>query len=193
MGAYDCDNYNDLMARIDEVKKRNKVTNSPTQMSGTSDAEFWKKRALEYSKTCCDLLARLSNGTKVDSIQLNENGISFHISTQPERKTGASDLISRRAVELALIEKGQASKRYKLGEFWELNGEEIREALASVPSAQPEWKKWTWTPAFNGKFTGGAYWFNCSKCGRIVPEVRNGGWNFCPNCGADMRGDEQDG
>lgn len=37
MGAYDCDNYNDLMARIDEVKKRNKAINSPTQMSGTSD------------------------------------------------------------------------------------------------------------------------------------------------------------
>ena len=95
MGVYDCDNYNDLMARIDKVKNPNKAINSPTQMSGTSDAEFWKKRALEYSKTCCDLLARLSNGTKVDSIQLNENGISFHISTQPERKTGASNLISR--------------------------------------------------------------------------------------------------
>jgi len=54
-----------------------------------------------------------------------------------------SDLISRRAVELALIEKGQASKRYKVGEFWELNGEEIREALASVPSAQPERKTGT--------------------------------------------------
>lgn len=61
-----------------------------------------------------------------------------------------------------------------------------------IPSAQPERKKGEWIPEFDGKFTGGAYWFSCSKCKRIVPEVRNGGWNFCPQCGADMRG-EQDG
>ena len=51
----------------------------------------------------------------------------------------------------------------------------------------PERKKGTWELMFNGQFKGGAYWFSCSKCNRIVPEVRNGGWNYCPNCGADMR------
>ena len=61
------------------------------------------------------------------------------------------------------------------------------DALRDMPSAQPERKKGEWIPEFNGKFTGGAYWFSCSKCKRIVPEVRNGGWNFCPQCGADMR------
>ena len=49
-----------------------------------------------------------------------------------------SDLISRQATYIALVEKGQASKRYKLGETWELNGEEIREVLDALPSAQPE-------------------------------------------------------
>ena len=48
------------------------------------------------------------------------------------------DLISRQATYLALVEKGQASKRYKIGETWELNGEEIREVLDALPSAQPE-------------------------------------------------------
>ena len=47
------------------------------------------------------------------------------------------DLIRRQATYLALVEKGQASKRYKLGETWELNGEEIREVLDALPSAQP--------------------------------------------------------
>ena len=30
--------------------------------------------------------------------------------------------------------------------------------------------------------------FNCSECGRLIfePKEKN---NFCPNCGADMRGD----
>ena len=49
-----------------------------------------------------------------------------------------NDLISRQATYIALVEKGQASKRYKLGETWELNGEEIREVLDALPSAQPE-------------------------------------------------------
>ena len=50
-----------------------------------------------------------------------------------------SDLIDRQAAIIALLEKGQKSRRYKLGEFWELNFDEIREALATVPSAEPAW------------------------------------------------------
>ena len=41
-----------------------------------------------------------------------------------------NDLITRREVELVLLEKGQKSRRYKLGEIWELNFDEIREALS---------------------------------------------------------------
>lgn len=40
----------------------------------------------------------------------------------------------------ALVEKEQASRRYKLGQTWELNLSEIHEALDSIPSAQPEQK-----------------------------------------------------
>ncbi len=35
----------------------------------------------------------------------------------------------------ALVEKGQASKRYKLGEIWELNGKEILEAVGAMKPA----------------------------------------------------------
>lgn len=70
--------------------------------------------------------------------------------------------------------------------------EDIARILNDMPTIQsePERKKGTWELMFNGQFKGGAYWFSCSKCNRIVPEVRNGGWNFCPNCGADMRGEQ---
>ena len=40
------------------------------------------------------------------------------------------DFITRREVELVLLEKGQRSRRYGLGEVWELNFDEIREALS---------------------------------------------------------------
>ena len=56
--------------------------------------------------------------------------------------------------------------------------------LDGYERALAERKTGEWIPAFDGKFTGGAYWFNCSKCNRIVPDVRNGGWDFCPSCGS---------
>ena len=58
--------------------------------------------------------------------------------------------------------------------------------LYEIEEREPERKEASWLPLFNGEFTGGAYWFKCSECGRIVPDVRNGGWRFCPNCGVDM-------
>ena len=40
----------------------------------------------------------------------------------------------------------------------------------------------------------GVFWFNCSVCGQKPPNDQFGQeWhsNFCPNCGADMRGDAE--
>ena len=42
------------------------------------------------------------------------------------------DLIDRQEVIIALLEKGQRSKRYKLGQVWELNFDEIREVLNKI-------------------------------------------------------------
>lgn len=95
------------------------------------------------------------------------------------------DLISRAAAELALIEKGQASKRYKLGEFWELNGKEIREALDTVPVVKPKTGKWICdkvTERMAGLISYKVY--NCSECGNQI--VVKKPYNFCSNCGARM-------
>lgn len=62
--------------------------------------------------------------------------------------------------------------------------------IQDAPTIERKTEKWI--PMFDGKFHGGAYWFQCSKCSRVVPDVRNGGWNFCPKCGAKMDGGEQE-
>lgn len=49
-----------------------------------------------------------------------------------------NELVSIHNVMLALIEKGQHSKRYKIGDIWELNFQEIREALENVPLVAAE-------------------------------------------------------
>lgn len=44
------------------------------------------------------------------------------------------------ALQLAIVEEGQANKRkkYTIGDIWELTGAEIREAINSQPTIQPE-------------------------------------------------------
>ena len=101
-----------------------------------------------------------------------------------------SDLVSKEAVMLALIEKGQSSRRYKIGKIWELNCDEIREAIATVPSAEPERKKGKWIPQnlnkTNGLVSTAVYYYpKCSVCGLSADYA-----NYCPHCGADMRGEE---
>lgn len=45
------------------------------------------------------------------------------------------ECIEREAAILALLDKGQRSKRYHLGDVLELNFDEIKEAIASIPTA----------------------------------------------------------
>lgn len=97
------------------------------------------------------------------------------------------DYIEREAAILGLLEKGQHSRRYKLGDVWELNFDEIREAIAGIPAADVrpvvrgewEWEMYQYTP-------------HCSICGGTgFPGPANGKRHrFCPSCGADMRPQE---
>ena len=96
-----------------------------------------------------------------------------------------SDLISRQDVIYALLEKGQQSRRYKLGDIWELNFDEIREALAMVPSAYPKKGMWAKIRLTNKDY--GARAKECSSCGSTFFNTIR--WHYCPNCGADMRGE----
>lgn len=48
------------------------------------------------------------------------------------------DLIDRQATIEALLDKGQRSRRYKVGDIWELNFDEIREVIDALPSAEPK-------------------------------------------------------
>ena len=73
---------------------------------------------------------------------------------------------------------------------------EVRERIQSLPSAQPQRMRGKWT---YGEDEYGIDGYHCDKCGFFVPWdythkfidfIKD--YHFCPNCGADMRG-EQDG
>lgn len=63
--------------------------------------------------------------------------------------------------------------------------------LTQLPSAQPEQKKGEWIPQnynkTNGMVSTAVYYYpKCSVCGQYANYT-----NFCPNCGADMRGEQK--
>lgn len=96
------------------------------------------------------------------------------------------DLISRQAVldGLASIAKGKAKSDAQKS----LMGR-VMFFTEQLPSAQPERKKGRWIDQDDGAY----YPVECSECRKIPLFDVDGDYrlsNFCPNCGADMRGEQ---
>ena len=82
-------------------------------------------------------------------------------------------------------------------EEWTQETTTIAEILDSVcddytvlPSEQQERMRGRWVPVTNGR--GG---YECDQCHNYAPSYQDGvEWlsDFCPNCGADMRGEQDD-
>lgn len=93
-------------------------------------------------------------------------------------------LIDADEVIEALIEEGQRSKRYKLGETWELNLDEIRKAIATVPTTQPKIERDKAIPPkwiAEDKFVKNVFYAYpyCPKCGYEIVT----GDCYCRVCG----------
>ena len=103
------------------------------------------------------------------------------------------DLISRQAAIDAI--RASTSKYTGFMEMEMYTDDDAVEAIEDLPSAQPERK------TGQLKYESAYNWFRCNVCRKIYPSEfmqyfdscqYQPGFNFCPNCGADMRG-EQDG
>ena len=109
------------------------------------------------------------------------------------------DLISRQAA----IEAINSHFGFNIEEEY---GSAVQEVINGLPSAQPERKKGRWIPVDSYSAFGGdeATWmahgnpvafYYCSECKEQAYAGEDGEsllTDYCPNCGADMR-DEQDG
>lgn len=104
-----------------------------------------------------------------------------------------ADYISRDDVKNALLNKGQHTTRYRLGETWELNFMEILEALDAIPAAdvQPvKYGRWE----YSEKEYGECAWYFCSFCDEPAEQLYNDEpllSEFCPHCGARMGGESK--
>lgn len=64
----------------------------------------------------------------------------------------------------------------------------VEEVLRSLPSAQTETKKGHWIESKRYREVITCY---CSECNQLMTTYSNKRMNFCPGCGADMRGDRR--
>jgi len=73
--------------------------------------------------------------------------------------------------------------------------EDGKKAIEALPPTQPERKKGEWLPDNNNAYEM-RFVCSCCKESEVVPTIGftkyKPLWDFCPNCGADMRG-EKDG
>ena len=68
----------------------------------------------------------------------------------------------------------------------------IVEELRKLPSAQ---KNGEWIECDHEKWIIGVHGLRCSQCGggyHLNNEMTIYYWNYCPKCGADMRGEEDE-
>lgn len=107
-------------------------------------------------------------------------------------------MIDADALAMAIVDAGQASKRYKIGDFWELRYTEIKEVMDEQPTVDA-------VPVRHGKWiirdNPGTGWYRvtCSECGEDVTSTApcigffpnaKVVWDYCPYCGARMVEDE---
>ena len=97
-----------------------------------------------------------------------------------------NEYISKEDAKNALLNKGQHTTRYRLGETWELNFMEILEVLDTIPSADVQSVK-------HGRWIEVSPKHSCcsvcdTTCLIAVYPISKGAY-FCPNCGARMDGD----
>jgi rubrerythrin len=99
-----------------------------------------------------------------------------------------SDLIDRgKAIDIVrnIIVK-EVTTAYML-----IDKAEVMTELMMMPQAQPERKRGFWWAIEKGEKGYSAGNFRCSVCGEpnvsYIPKP-----NFCPNCGSDMRGEQDD-
>ena len=97
---------------------------------------------------------------------------------------GNDELIRKRdAIDIVTFECGK----------WEGLAKEITKQIKALAPVQPQQMKGRWLPDNNSAYE---MRFVCSVCkeSEVVPTIGftkyKPIWDFCPNCGADMRGND---
>ncbi len=100
---------------------------------------------------------------------------AFDMAIEALKVSEGTDTISRQAA----LDDAHRQIWYRMNQ--QSMRDRIDDWLKSLPSAEPERKKGKWTKENSCEFCGFQPWFE-----RDIHTL-----SYCPNCGADMRGDEE--
>ena len=102
-----------------------------------------------------------------------------------------NDLINRQMAIDELEHKKDKNAKGDISGFYNKIIQNDIDALMQLPSVQSESKKGKWIEAYDpfNRISG-----RCSVCGWEAHLYEDDvvGMNYCPNCGADMRGEQDD-
>ena len=119
----------------------------------------------------CDCINNLEYDRRERKAQLSKEGTT---------KGATSDLIDRQqAIEKFTTTAPQMSV---------IRIYEAVEILDAMPTVQPEPKEGHW---IEEKIYRDVIECNCSECGQLMTTAATVRMNFCPNCGAKMKGERQ--
>ena len=104
-----------------------------------------------------------------------------------------SNLIDRQvAIDSLTLNAGWKDEEGRSVEDWDERKKIWTALINLIPSAQPERKRGRWINVYDS----GVAFKRCSECGIYVEDIffaNDYEVNFCPNCGADMRGKQDVG
>ena len=126
----------------------------------------------------CEQFRKLPNVVVTDDRRYQEHKMVLQLIEEHEQRQ-STDAVSR---EEALKEM---QKYYddcaKTSEYTRLGFETAMNVIKDLQPVTPERPKGEWIGHFNETFE--THWNTCSLCGQETTIA----WNFCPNCGTDMR------
>lgn len=93
----------------------------------------------------------------------------------------------------ALIRKAQIEAKGMDEPFGSNFAVYVEWLIDKMPTIEPEWKKGKWERHYSRPNVYADLYWHCSECGyKNDDQYANIYHKFCPNCGADMRGDSHE-
>lgn len=130
------------------------------------------------------LILRIPKGYKVDKVVVEEMGTENRKEYQPTRPTPSNTLGALDCVDRQAAMKIRFSSGFDNDGILFIPYRDVEEHLKKLPSVQPRRVKWIKDKAF------GEDAYVCSYCQTIWKTGQIKNMDFCPTCGADMRGEE---
>ena len=118
----------------------------------------------------------------IKALERIPNAFPTHECVNPTHE--CDDLISRQAaITLPVMPKEHREyQTYNLDDAYEQGWFDLQKCIEGLPSAEPKTGEWI--------DEGDPLTIRCSKCDYRAARYNN--TNYCPNCGADMRGADDD-